>query len=186
MLRRRLKVQAFVSATNVAERSVTTTILGRAVSLIFGKPEQMTDEFDKFADDLQEIMLQGYSKQLRDEFLNPKNIGRMERADSYAKIKGICGDTIEMYLSIENDAIKDITFMTDGCGVTIASVSYAARMLKGKTLHQALQIRAEDIDSYFGGLPVEHQHCAELAVLSVRTAVQNYQNPPVVYHNKKG
>jgi len=145
----------------------------------------MTDEFDKFADYLQGVVLEGCSKQLRDEFLNPKNIGRMEGADSYARTKGVCGDTIEMYLVIEGNRIKDTTFITDGCGVTMACASYATRMAKGKALQEALQIRAEDIDNYFGGLAEENKHCAELAVLSLRAAVQNYQKTPAGYENKK-
>jgi len=138
----------------------------------------MTDEFDTAARDLQEAVLAGYSEQLINEFLNPQNVGKIENPDSYAKIKGVCGDTIEMYLSIENGRIKHSTATTDGCGFTIACASYATRMLKGKILREALEIKPDDIEDYFGGLPEENKHCAKLAVLTLRAAVENYQNSP--------
>jgi len=135
----------------------------------------MAEDHDRIAQHLQEAILEGYSQKFRDEFLNPKNIGELEHADSHIRITGPCGDTIEMWLVIEDGKISDIRFMTDGCGATITCASYVTGAAKGKSIEEALRIRQEDVDEYFEGLPDEHKHCAKLAVMTLTAAIEKYQ-----------
>lgn len=135
----------------------------------------MAEDYDRIAQHLQEAILEGYSQKFRDEFLNPKNIGELEHADSHIRITGPCGDTIEMWLVIEDGKISDIRFMTDGCGATITCASYVTGAAKGKSIEEALRIRQEDVDEYFEGLPDEHKHCAKLAVMTLTAAIEKYQ-----------
>jgi len=134
----------------------------------------MGPDLDKIAEELQEAVLEGYPEKLKDEFLNPRNIGRIENPDSHASITGFCGDTVEMYLSILDGKINDIKFITDGCGVTIACTSYVTRIAKGKLLKEALRIKPEDVDNYFDGLPEENKHCAKLAVTTLAAALKAF------------
>jgi len=134
----------------------------------------MADDIDKIARALQEAILEGYSEKFKQEFSNPKNIGKIENANSQVSITGVCGDTIEMYLAIKDERIDDIKFMTDGCGATIACASYVARTVKGKTIEEALRMKPEGVDSYFEGLPQESKHCAKLAVITLRAVLKEY------------
>ena len=136
----------------------------------------MTDNIDKVAKNLQENVLRGCSQKLKDELLNPQNIGRIENPDSHSGITGACGDTIEMYLAVENEKIHDIKFMTDGCGSTIACASYVTRTVKGKSIEDALRIKPEDIDKHFDGLPEESKHCAKLSVDVLKAALKKYKS----------
>ena len=136
----------------------------------------MTEKHDKIAQDLQEAILEGYSEKFKKEFLRPENIGKIKDSDSYVSITGICGDTIEIYLIVRNGKISDIRFMTDGCGATITCVSYVTRSAKGKCLEEALRIKPEDVVKYFEGLPEEHKHCAKLAVITLKAAIEKYQS----------
>jgi nitrogen fixation NifU-like protein len=136
----------------------------------------MAAEIDRFVRELQEEMLQGYSENLRDEFLNPKNLGKIDDSNSHVSVTGVCGDTVEMFLLIRDGTISNITFLTDGCGFTIACASYVTRAAKGRTIEEALQIMPEDVDAYFGGLPEEHKHCAKLSIMTLRAAIENYRN----------
>jgi len=43
--------------------------------------------------------------------------------------------------------------MSDGCGVTVACGGMTTELAKGKTLGEALNISAEDINSRLGGSP---------------------------------
>ena len=135
----------------------------------------MADNLDRIAQHLQEAILEGYSQKFRDEFLSPKNIGELEHADSHIRITCPCGDTIEMWLVIEDGKLSDIRFLTDGCGATITCASYVTGAAKGKTIEEALRIRPEDVDDYFEGLPDEHKHCAKLAVMTLTAAIEKYQ-----------
>ena len=134
----------------------------------------MADDIDEIARTLQEAILEGYSEKFKQEFSNPKNIGKIENANSQVSITGVCGDTIEMYLAIKDERIDDIKFMTDGWGATIACASYVARTVKGKTIEEALRMKPEGVDSYFEGLPQESKHCAKLAVITLRAVLKEY------------
>ena len=135
---------------------------------------QEEQKLDKLAWDIQESLLEGYSERFKREFLNPKNIGKIEDPDCHSSIKGVCGDTVEMSLSIQNGRISDIKFMTDGCGATISCASYVTRTAKGKSIEEALRITQDDVDKYFQGLPEEHKHCAKLAVMTLTAALEQY------------
>ena len=131
----------------------------------------MADDIDKIARALQEAILEGYSEKFKQEFSNPKNIGKIEDADSRVSITGVCGDTVEMYLALKDGKINDIKFMTDGCGATIACASYVTRMVKGRAVKDALRIKPEDVDTYFEGLPDESKHCAKLVIDTLKAAL---------------
>ena len=136
--------------------------------------KQRGQKLDKLARDIQESILEGYSERFKREFLNPENIGKIEDSDCHVSITGVCGDTIEMSLSVKNGRISDIKFMTDGCGATISCASYVTRTAKGKSVEEALRITPDDVDKYFEGLPEEHKHCAKLSVMTLTAALEQY------------
>ncbi len=105
----------------------------------------------------------------------------LENPDGRGKNKGVCGDTIEMFLTIENDRIQWVSFETDGCINTRACANTVARMAEGKTVAEAWKIAAEDVIAYLETLPPESAHCAELAVGALYLALTHYragQNNP--------
>lgn len=144
----------------------------------------MTQDYDKIAQVLQEAILEGYSEKFKNEFLKPKNIGKIKDSDSYVSIKGVCGDTLEIYLVVRDGKISDIKFMTDGCGATVTCASYVTRTAKGKSIEEALRIKPEDVDKYFGGLPEEHKHCAKLAVITLVAAIEKYRSKQIEQTNE--
>ena len=131
----------------------------------------MADDIDKMAENLQEEVFEGFSKKFMEEALNPHNVGMIENPDTQARITGICGDTIEMYLTIKDEKVEDIKFTTDGCGSTLACASYVTRNAKGKTIEDAFLMKPESVDEYFEGLPQENKHCAKLAIVTLRAAL---------------
>ena len=140
------------------------------------KDREMADNIDEIAKSLQEAVLEGYSQKLKDEFFDPKNIGQIENPDSHVHITGACGDTVEMSLAIKDGRIRDIKFMTDGCGATIVCASYVTRTVKGKSIEEALRIKPEDVDKYFEGLPDESKHCAKLAIDTLKASLNKYES----------
>ena len=129
---------------------------------------------ENMVDGLQNTTLKGLSEKFKIELLNPQNIGKIDDPDSYVRVTGVCGDTIEMYLSVESGKITNIKFLTNGCGATIACSSYTTRTSKGKSIESAFKIKPKDIDNYFEGLPDEHKHCAKLAVITLKAALKEY------------
>jgi nitrogen fixation NifU-like protein len=126
------------------------------------------------ASEPQNSTLTGISERFKIELLNPQNIGKINDPDSHVRVTGVCGDTIEMYLSVKSGKIIDIKFWTNGCGATIACSSYVTRISKGKSIESAFKIKPKDIDNYFEGLPDEHKHCAKLAVITLKAVLKEY------------
>lgn len=140
--------------------------------------EKVAHNIDEIAKSLQEAVLAGYSKRFKDELFDPGNIGTIENPDSHVRITGVCGDTIEMFLSIKNEMILDVKFTTDGCGASVACANYVARTAKGKSIEEALGIEQDDVDQYFENLPEENKHCAKLAVMTLRALLEEYRSKP--------
>jgi len=136
------------------------------------------NSLDKFVSQLQnEILIAEqtiYSKKVIEEYNNPKNAGYLQNPDSKAVITGPCGDTMEIQLKVNNGKISQASFMTDGCGATIACGSIITGMVKGKHVDEAEKITDKDLINALDGLPEENLHCATLAVTTLQEAIRNY------------
>jgi nitrogen fixation NifU-like protein len=106
--------------------------------------------------------------------MNPRNLGGMEDADVYASITGPCGDTMEIWLKIDDGMITRTGFMTDGCGTSIAAGSMVTELAKGKNIREALAISQQDVLEALDGLPEESRHCALLASNTLKAAIRDY------------
>lgn len=104
----------------------------------------------------------------------PENMGRLNNPDGSAWIKGLCGDTIEMYLIIEDDKITQALFHTDGCNASRACGSAAASLALGKTLKGVLRLSPADILDLWADIPQGNVHCAILAISTLHKAVADY------------
>ena len=129
-------------------------------------------------DELQELILADarkiYSETAIDHSVNPRNVGDMEGADGFAKVTGSCGDTMEIWLRVNNGTITGATFMTDGCGTSIASGSMVTELAKRRTIPEAQRISQQDVLNALDGLPEESEHCALLAANTLKAAIRDY------------
>ncbi|HYG36066.1 MAG TPA: P-loop NTPase [Clostridia bacterium] len=105
----------------------------------------------------------------------PANFGPLKGANAHAQILGPCGDTMEFWLRLESDHILQATFTTDGCGASIRSGSAAAKLATGKTLQEACNLTALQIEQAVGELPPDHKHCPVLALNTLKAAAENYR-----------
>lgn len=135
----------------------------------------MSDKMDIF-DEVEGLVLEEaakiFSPKVIEHFRNPQNYGEMDNADGYTYMSGICGDTIGMYVGLTDGKIERISFVTDGCGPTIACSSALTCMAKGLEVTQALKLTGPDLITYLGGLPIENTHCADLAVNTLKGALE--------------
>jgi nitrogen fixation protein NifU and related proteins len=100
---------------------------------------------------------------------------RVEKPDGYGSKTGICGDTVEMFISGSNGHIQTVSIMTHGCLNTNACANTVAIMAEGKTIEEAWEITPETISDYLKTLPSDHAHCAELAVGAFYLALSDLQ-----------
>jgi len=137
------------------------------------KPDSRLDEVEQ---QLMARMRQIYSERTLDHAMRPRNVGRIENADSFARITGPCGDTMEIYLKVDGERVADAKFWTDGCGTTIACGSVVTELVKGKTIVEVNKIDSTRILDVLEGLPESNVHCAVLAANTLKTAIQNFLN----------
>jgi nitrogen fixation protein NifU and related proteins len=118
-----------------------------------------------------------YNEKVVDHFSNPRNVGELADADAIGENGSFkCGDTMKIYLKIEDGRIVDVRFQTYGCGAAIASSSMLTEMVKGKTLDEALEITNQDVADELGGLPPLKLHCSNLAADALHNAIANYRS----------
>ena len=74
----------------------------------------------------------------------PRNFREMAGANHKAEgFNPLCGDHFTVYLDLEGDSIRDISFQGSGCAISKASASMMTQSLKGKT--------KADAEKLFGG-----------------------------------
>jgi len=81
-------------------------------------------------DDLSEL----YQQVILDHSKSPRNFHKLEAANRTAQGHNpLCGDNITLYLIMDGEVIKDISFQGSGCAISKASASILTGALKGKS-----------------------------------------------------
>ena len=136
-------------------------------------------DIDELAKRLEDSILEDargvFSETVIEYAYNPRNVGEISDADGVGKITGICGDTLQIQIRVENGRIRESGFITDGCGTSIACGSMLTEMITGKTIEGALTITSNDLLRSLDGLPEESVHCSVLAVNVLREAIADYR-----------
>ena len=116
-----------------------------------------------------------YTEKVMEHFKNPRNVGVIENADGIGEVGNpICGDMMTVYIKVENNVIKDIKYLTFGCGAAIAVTSMISELAKGMTIDQALKLSNKDVADELGGLPPQKMHCSNLGADALHKAIQDY------------
>jgi nitrogen fixation NifU-like protein len=138
----------------------------------------MSSDFEKMANELQASIMEDarkvYSEKVIERWLNPRNFGKIRNADGFAKIKGPCGDTMQISFKVKDGRLSKIKFMTDGCASSIAAGSMATELAQGKKIEEAAEISQQMILEALKSLPKESVHCALLASNTLKEAIKNY------------
>ena len=116
-----------------------------------------------------------YSEKVMDHFMHPRNVGIIENPDGVGEVGNAkCGDIMKIYLKIENETIVDVKFETFGCVSAIASSSMATEMIKGKSIHEAMDLTNKAVAEALDGLPAHKLHCSVLAEEAIKNALKDY------------
>jgi nitrogen fixation NifU-like protein len=115
-----------------------------------------------------------YSETTVDHIIHPRNTEIIPSPDGFAACSSGCGESMKIWLKIRNAQVEDAGFWTNGCAATIACASMSTDLVKGKSVHQALAVTAQDITEALVDLPEGNLHCAELAAGTLRAALKDY------------
>ena len=144
-------------------------------------------------DDLRDL----YQDVIIEHSKRPRNFRSLgdaaHKADGY---NPLCGDTVTVYLTLDGDVVKDVSFQGHGCAISTASASVMTETVKGKTraqveelfrtFHELVTGKAPDADpdrlgklAVFAGVsefPVRVK-CATLCWHTARAAMEGREEP---------
>ena len=82
------------------------------------------------SDDLSEL----YQQVILDHSRSPRNFRKMDAANRTAQGHNpLCGDNVSMYLLMDGEVVKDVSFQGSGCAISKASASILTEAIKGKS-----------------------------------------------------
>jgi len=112
--------------------------------------------------DLREL----YQQVILDHYKRPRNFQKMECANRHAEgYNPLCGDEITVYLQMDGDVIKEISFQGAGCAISQSAASLMTTALKGKTKAEAEELFKKFHDMVTGeGAGADPMELGKLAV----------------------
>jgi nitrogen fixation NifU-like protein len=112
-----------------------------------------------------------YQEIILDHSKRPRNCHTMDdatrKADGY---NPLCGDKLKLFLKMDGDVVRDLSFVGSGCAISTASASLMTETLKGKSREEALQMMERFHDLLTTDVPVTK----ELGKLKVFGGVREY------------
>jgi nitrogen fixation NifU-like protein len=117
-----------------------------------------------------------YSDLVHEHFEHPRNVGVIDNADAEAFVSNpACGDTMHLYLRIDDNRIVEAKFKTMGCPAAIAASSITTEMLIGRTVEESLQLTRQEVSTALGGLSPQKVHCSVLSEDAIKAAIASYR-----------
>jgi len=82
-----------------------------------------------------------YQQVILDHNKKPRNFRKLETANHSAEgFNPLCGDQLTVYLDLDDDEVKEISFEGSGCAISKAAASMMTQAVKGKSKQDAEQL----------------------------------------------
>jgi nitrogen fixation NifU-like protein len=116
-----------------------------------------------------------YQEMILDHHRHPRNYGKLPDANRHAEgFNPLCGDRVTVYVAIEGDRVRDISFEGSGCAICMASCSLMTEAIKGRTL-----VEAEALFGRFHDLLTDDATVTEEEVLGKLAVFEGVREFPV-------
>lgn len=82
-----------------------------------------------------------YRRVIMDHYQNPRNRGELDTDSLTINLNNpTCGDRIQLQLKVEDNVIKDVKFVGEGCSISMSSASMMTQAIKGATVEEAMKL----------------------------------------------
>ena len=116
----------------------------------------------------------GYSKTAIQYYIEKPNMGSIPDAELKSEMTGTCGDTMGIYVKMNDHTIQDAKYEVMGCAGAVSAAMAAVDIIKGHSLEFARQLNDGDIFKVLEEIPVKKHHCIQLAVKTLHKAIDEY------------
>ncbi|MFN2353921.1 MAG: iron-sulfur cluster assembly scaffold protein [Desulfopila sp.] len=144
-------------------------------------------ELDAFVDKLQQDIFdeahRAYGQKGYERWLNPRFCHQMQDCDSHAALTGECGDTIEIFIIMDGETLQEGSYTTTGCASSSICGSFAVEVALGKTAAEILDMNGATILEKIGSFPKDEEHCAHLAITTMKEAINKYMRQQTTGRN---
>jgi NifU-like protein involved in Fe-S cluster formation len=114
-----------------------------------------------------------YSDKILEHFEKPRNAGALPKPDALVSVENpVCGDVLELAITVEDHRIQQSRFRAHGCVPLIACSSMLAEMIQGLTLEEVASIDVSKLLRETGPLPQASRHVADMAIQAIRQLVK--------------
>ena len=124
-------------------------------------------------------MQQIYLEQLKENYLNPQNMGKIEEYSFRAHYKNpSCGDSFDMYVKLDDEKKKiiDVKYDGAGCAISTASMSLLSQELIGMDFEDAKKLTINDIYELLGiKITPTRTNCAMLSLKTFEKGVKEFE-----------
>lgn len=120
--------------------------------------------------DLREL----YQEVILDHHKKPRNFRKLD--DATRHIEGynpLCGDKVTVYVKLDGDVVRDVSFQGAGCAISTASASLMTESLKGKTRSEA-EALFRSFQDLVTGKPADGAEGPKLGKLAVFAGVREF------------
>ena len=98
-----------------------------------------------------------YQQVILDHNKKPRNFRKLETANHLAEgFNPLCGDQLIVYLHLEDDEVKEVSFEGTGCAISKAAASMMTQAVKGKNKRDAEKLFNEFHQMVTGALDEEN------------------------------
>lgn len=117
----------------------------------------------------------GYSEKAIFYYTQKPYMGMLPDAEHVSEMKGTCGDTMKIYLKIDQGIIRDARYQVLGCPGAVAAAMAVVDLIKGKNLNEAHAIDDHDVFRTLVDIPSQKHHCIQLAVKTLQKALTDWE-----------
>jgi nitrogen fixation NifU-like protein len=117
----------------------------------------------------------GYSPKAIQYYTEKPYMGILPNADQCSEMTGSCGDTMEVYVKVQDNIIQDVRYQVMGCAGAVSAAMAAVDIVKGKTIAEAKKLTDGDVFRLLEEIPAKKHHCIQLAVKTLLKALQEYE-----------
>jgi len=127
------------------------------------------------ADGIRKMLAEaGYSPQAIQYYIEKPHMGSIPDAELKSEMTGTCGDTMGVYVKMNNGTIENAKYEVLGCAGAVSAAMAAVDLIKGRSLDFARRLNDGDIFKVLEEIPVKKHHCIQLAVKTLHKAIDEY------------